>query len=135
MKTYIRSENKQALFEEDSGGFFKKHYRPSEHFTAYYKSIISDFLIYKDFCVFIDDGLSNDVSIDELLTNAQPKLDFNDNYYYLLAKSRNYPIITDDIDFFVPGIEIYTFNMKLYKKGTDSIKPIQKSPLASKKQE
>lgn len=40
-------------------------------------------------------------------------LDFNDTYFYFLAKKKDLVVITDDADFNVEGVSIYTLNQKL----------------------
>jgi predicted nucleic acid-binding protein len=61
-------------------------------------------------------------NFDALTSFDAGKLDFNDHYMYLLAKEQSATIITHDADFFGLDIEVGTFNLRLYKSYTDSIR-------------
>lgn len=124
MQTYIKANPAlESLYQQDTKGFYKKHYRSSQAFSDYYKSILSDLSAFQDSFTLIDDGFNTRINATPIMDNPIPKLDFNDNYYFNLAKTDDMPVVTDDIDFFVDEITVYTYNNKLYKKGTDSIVP------------
>lgn len=106
--------------------YFKIIYRPTKHYSDTYNSICEDLLAYESYCVCSHDEFGSELCLQEVLTFASPKLDFNDNYYVLLAKKKNVPIVTDDADFFVDGITVLTYNTKLHEKCKNAVIPIYK---------
>lgn len=122
MKRYIsKSSEAKSLFDSNTAGFYKEHYRKSEDFSKRYNTLCSDILSYKDFYLQISDNFGQEVSDESIISNPPVGLDFNDNYYVQLSKAMNYSIITDDADFFIKNVEILTYNDKLYQKSKDSI--------------
>jgi len=104
-------------------GYYKEVYRSSSQFKIDYKVLCDDIKVYDTHYDLISDKFGIDFTSEDILSDLPQGLDFNDYYYYLLAKKEGYSIVTDDVDFFVEGVEVLTYNSKLYKKGTDSIKP------------
>lgn len=100
--------------------FYKDEYRGSEDFKAHYDSIIDDISQYEDYLLVRH--VSSE-SLDFYTAFDAKKLDFNDHYLYQLAKEIDSTLITHDGDFFGLDIHVGTFNLKLYKKHTDGIKP------------
>lgn len=103
--------------------FYKEHYRQSDQFKIDYELICDDIKSYNKYYELIPDNLGIDFKTKHLLSNPPKGLDFNDHYYYLMAKKRGYTIVTDDADFFVEDVDVLTYNNKLYKRGTDSVIP------------
>lgn len=100
--------------------FYKQEYRKSEACKIFYETIIDDLNGY------VSHTLTTSLEVNDFdtLTIFDPKkLDFNDNYLYLLAKQYSATIITDDADFYGLDVSIGTCNTKLYKEYTNSIKP------------
>lgn len=104
----------------DPNVFYKEEYRCSEDFRSKYLSIIDDIDQYKSHLHLCDITLTN---LENLTSFESKSLDFNDNYLYLLAKEHNAEIITHDGDFHDLDVRVGTYNLKLYRKFTDSIKP------------
>lgn len=100
--------------------FYKSEYRCSEQFKLQYESIIDDIEGYFSHIFFKD---LTDAEFSVITSFDSKKSDFNDHYLYLLAKQESAIIITHDADFFGLDIEVGTYNFKLYKSYTDSIKP------------
>ena len=103
--------------------YYKRVYRQTKHFAALYESICDDIWGYENFYVLLDDELGDLITSDQILSPPPKGLDFNDRYYFLLAKHKKIPIVTDDADFFVEGVTILTLNDNLYQRGKDSIVP------------
>lgn len=100
--------------------YYKSEYRGSDDFSTQYNSIVDDIEGYSSHVLYSD--ISTKLLSDLMKFDAK-KLDFNDHYLYLLAKEHGAIIITHDADFFGLDISVGTFNMKLYKSYTDSIRP------------
>jgi len=120
MERYIKKKN---IAKPTPPDFYKKQYRPSQEFKNDYQLLcddINDFSVYYE---FVSDQLGDQITSEDVLLNPPKGLDFNDHYYYLLAKKENYIIVTDDADFFVEDVDILTNNITLYQKGKDSVLP------------
>lgn len=100
--------------------FYKSEYRGSDQCKLQYESIIDDIEGYFSHIAFKD---LKSMEFSELTSFDSKKLDFNDHYLYLLAKQESAIIITHDADFLGLDTEVGTYNLKLYKAYTDSIKP------------
>lgn len=102
--------------------FYKQEYRKSEACKIFYETIIDDLNGYGSHTLTTS---LNANDFDTLTIFDPKKLDFNDNYLYLLANQYSATIITDDADFYGLDVSIGTCNTKLYKEYTNSIKPNQ----------
>ena len=100
--------------------FYKDEYRGSEDFQIHYQSTIDDIQSFLSHVLIAD--ISNK-EFDNLTSFHAKNLDFNDHYLYLLAKEQSAIIVTHDADFFELDVVVGTFNLKLYKNYTNSIKP------------
>jgi predicted nucleic acid-binding protein len=100
--------------------FYKQEYRKSEDFKLRYDTIIDDLQGYNSHILMSD---LKQTDFDALTSFDAGRLDFNDHYMYLLAKEQSATIITHDADFFGLDIEVGTFNLKLYKLYTSTIRP------------
>jgi PIN domain. len=110
-------------FTNVNSRFYKEIYRPSEQFKIDYELLCDDIKSYSKHYEFIPDKLGEEFKSKHILSSPPKGLDFNDHYYYLLAKKEKYSIVTDDGDFFVEDVEILTLNSTLYQKAKDSVKP------------
>jgi len=113
---------KQGLENPDKS-FYKIGYRPSNKFAEDYLSLCEDIKAFKQIYLLENDGFGDEIRQKQILTSPPAGLDFNDHYYYQLALTRGYSIVTDDQDFWVPGVEILTFNQQLLDKAKSWIKP------------
>jgi len=104
----------------DSNSFYKDEYRSSADFQAKYAEIIDDIEQYASHLKVCDITLKD---LTSLTTFESQSLDFNDNYLYLLAKEHGAIIITHDGDFHDLSVQVGTYNLRLYKKHTNAIKP------------
>ncbi len=104
----------------DPNSFYKDEYRSSNDFRIKYAEIIDDIEQYASHLQVCDITLKD---LAGLTAFESQNLDFNDNYLYLLAKEHGATIITHDGDFHDLSIQVGTYNLKLYKKYTDAIKP------------
>lgn len=104
-------------------GYYKEVYRNTEHFKTQYDLLCDDIKAFHNNYVLINDELGKTIMSKHIISSPPKGLDFNDNYYCMLAKKKNFSIITDDADFFVEDIEILTYNEALYQKHKDQIKP------------
>ncbi len=112
---------KKNTVERPEKSYYKMVYRTSKEYIEDYTNLCDDIYAYSNIFTMINDDLGNRVTIDQLLQNPSTSLDFNDNYYYLLAKLNGYPIVTDDGDFFVEDVPILTYNNTLIEKAKSVI--------------
>lgn len=96
--------------------YFKMVFRPTAEYLTGYHEIIDEFKTYGDHIIFVNDGFSTDVDTANVLDNVCDKFDFNDNFYFELAKSRGYYVVTDDGDFWREDVKIITQNADLLAK-------------------
>lgn len=87
-----------------------KKYRLTDDFKANLKSIKSDFDAYLPYLKIVT-SLTH--SPETILFDVPSFSDYNDHYYYQIAKSNGYIIVTNDGDFRYENIEILTMNQKL----------------------
>lgn len=123
---YLHDESFTRFCKKQGGGkqdkrYFKDVYRTSKDYQKDYTNLCDDIYAYSSIFTLVTDDLGARVSIDQLLLNPITSLDFNDHYYYLLAKLNNYPIVTDDGDFFVEDVEILTYNSGLIDKAKATV--------------
>lgn len=100
--------------------FYKNEYRGSNEFKLKYDTIIDDISGYSSGFKMVEPCKFD---FDALTSFEANKMDFNDHYFYLLAKEYDATIVTHDADFFGLDVNIATFNLKLYKAYKDSVKP------------
>jgi hypothetical protein len=101
--------------------YYKEVYRISNEFVADYVSICEDIKAYHNIYELVPDGLGDEIKQKDFLTSPPTGLDFNDNYYYQLALKRSFTIVTDDKDFFVPDVEILTYNTQLLERANAAV--------------
>lgn len=101
--------------------YYKEMYRPSQQFLTDYISLLEDFKAFQNYYELVEDGLGSDVRQKDILTSPPQSLDFNDNYFYQLAKKRQYIIVTDDKDFFVEDVEVLTYNNQLIDRARSAL--------------
>jgi hypothetical protein len=118
-KFYAKTYDGRGSQAPSRATFYKQEYRKSKDFKIKYDTIIDDLQGYNSHILMADLEQAN---FDALTSFDAGKLDFNDHYMYLLAKEQSATIITHDADFFGLDIEVGTFNLRLYKSYTDSIR-------------
>jgi predicted nucleic acid-binding protein len=118
MAKYIAEENINPNVDKS---FFKQKYRQTEHYKIQFDMLLDDIKSYHNICELRSDKFGEEIKLKHLLNQSIKSLDFNDHYFYLLAKHYNFSIVTDDSDFFVQDVEVYTYNDNLYQKGKDSV--------------
>lgn len=97
--------------------YFKKVYREQPEFKLALQKIYDDFHIYARSCTLINDNFGQQgFGFTDLFTVNAPIIEFNDYYLYKLAKHHSAIVITDDGDFFVEDIPVYTLNNTLVNK-------------------
>lgn len=116
----FKTKNYRLPWTDNYKDDFKKLYRPSDDFKGDYELLCYELKNYHQLFEIVNDGFE-DFKLKQILRDLPTNLDYNDNYFYLLAKKRNYTIITDDGDFFVPGVNIVTANNTLLSKHKDFI--------------
>lgn len=97
-------------------GFYKDVFRPSIEFRTAYALIADDFRIYLNDLSLKNDEFGDVIKYKHVLSHLDFNLDFNDFYYYHLAKKNDYVIVTDDKDFWVKDVRIITLNNHLLNK-------------------
>lgn len=107
-----------------SNRFYKETYRKTPHFKMHYDLLCDDIKAFHNLYDLVSDDLGKTIKSKHIISSPPAGLDFNDNYYYQLAKKKNFSIITDDADFFVEDVEILTYNDVLYQKYKDTIVPL-----------
>lgn len=97
---------------------FKEHYRTSIRFSQDFR-MLRRFMHYASpYLILMPDEFGVTYHFDSVLDYTATSLDFNDNYYCVLARKNNWIIITDDGDFRdQPDLDIYTLNTKLLRYG------------------
>jgi hypothetical protein len=121
MNKYIRKNGLEEAAK--SKGFYKENYRKSQQFAIDYILLCDDIKAYHNYFQLLPDGLGDDIKLKHLFKAPPQGLDFNDFYYYLLAKEHNWVVVTDDGDFFVEDIEVHTLNQTLINKYRDQVRP------------
>lgn len=114
----IKYADREGIPKEKRKQFFKdKHsgYRTTDDYEKQYRLICDDMKSYNTFYEIVNDEF-NHLNLQSFLKNPPIKLDFNDYYYYRLAKKKGYIIVTNDEDFFVEDVEIITANQNLLRK-------------------
>lgn len=101
--------------------YYKQVYRVSNDYKSDYVNICDDIDAFSSIFTLVSDDLGGKIDLTHILQNPILYLDFNDQYYYLLAKSHGYPIVTDDGDFFVEDVEILTFNSVLIDRAKSAV--------------
>ncbi len=104
MKTYCEAFNKI------SASVTYKNYRKTSDYNANLVSIKSDLQAYKSYL-----DLSTDLfhQPDMILSEMPAFSDYNDHYYYKIALSNGFSVVTNDGDFKYPNVEIITYNKNL----------------------
>jgi len=114
-KQFVKADKKG-----DFNDYYKRVYRESSGYKSQHQSILDDIESYRSHIVLCDVKVGN---LDEVLDYNPSKLDFNDHYLYLLAKTHGATIITDDRDFSSLDVPVGTFNKRLYQHYKDTIVP------------
>jgi hypothetical protein len=87
-----------------------KEYRNTSDFLSSLKSIQADFQAYRSALLIESDLIHG----PERILDTMPTFsDYNDYYYFKIATSRGYSIVTNDADFKFQHVEIITMNGKL----------------------
>lgn len=100
--------------------YYKEVYRCSEQFRKDYISLCEDIKAYQNLYKLFSDGFGMEIRQKDILTSPPVSLDFNDFYYYKMALQNNFTIVTDDKDFFVPDVEILTYNNQLIDRAKNA---------------
>jgi|GEM_PF-909011 len=128
MNKYIRKENiDKSLI---NSGFYKDTYRKTDHFRISYNMLVDDIKSYSITMDLINDGFGGEIKYKHVLSNLPAGLDYNDNYYYILAKKRKYIVVTDDKDFWVEDVKIITESHTLIEKNKEEIGRIARERLS-----
>jgi len=93
---------------------FKRDFRDTKKYKALVKAIRITSIKILDIAIRFNDQFEH-INLDELFKDIE-KMDFNDNYYSILASIEKFKIVTNDYDFILKkGIPILTANPKLLK--------------------
>ncbi|WP_394907517.1 hypothetical protein [uncultured Mesonia sp.] len=95
--------------------FYKDYFRPSSEYKAGCMLIADEFKTYLDHIELKNDEFGKNIKYKHVLSKFDFNLDFNDSYFYYLAKNNNYTILTHDGDFKVKGVDVLTLNGSLLK--------------------
>jgi hypothetical protein len=101
--------------------YYKQVYRASSDYKNDYVNICDDIDAYSSIFTLVSDDLGGKIDLTHVLQNPILSLDFNDQYYYLLAKTNGFPIVTDDGDFFVEDVQILTYNSVLIDRAKSAV--------------
>ncbi len=119
-QSYNRFCKKQKVEKPDKS-YYKQVYRISQDYKNDYINICDDIDTYSSIFTLVSDDLGGKINLSHVLQNPMLSLDFNDQYYYLLAKTHGYPIVTDDGDFFIEDVQILTFNSTLIDRAKATV--------------
>lgn len=86
---------------------FKRDYRGSEDYVETMKLLRSELFNYKQYYQIIDDK-ADSLCIEQILEQLNYKMDFNDLCYYYTCYNHNYILVTNDRDFKVEYVTVYT---------------------------
>lgn len=112
-------KNKGVQGMQDSR-FYKEYFRPSSEYRAGCMLIADEFKTYLEKIELKNDEFGQEIKYKHVLSKFDFNLDFNDSYYYYLAKKNNYCVVTDDADFCVKGVEVLTLNENLLKRNSEN---------------
>lgn len=104
-------KTKQKIVTPD----FKKTYRKSNEYLADLQTLYDDLLVYEKNIKFIDSNMSTE-SFIKILENPTSDMDINDSFLIETCATNGLVFLTNDNDFFHPGIEIITLNKDLIEK-------------------
>lgn len=96
--------------------FFKDKFRPSPDFKLAYNILCDDIRSYSNSITLVNDSFGTNINYEDVLLNPPQGLDFNDYFYYILAKKNDYIIVTDDKDFWVEDVKMVTENNTIIEK-------------------
>lgn len=116
---YLRKNN----IKEPKSNHYKSVFRKTSEFISAYNILCDDIKNYHNSVELINDSFGDKIKWKQIMISSSIGLDFNDLYYGVLCKINEIPIITDDGDFWIKGISIYTLNRSLIQK--DIIVPVQ----------
>lgn len=91
---------------------YKQTFRPSNDYKIGYQTILDDIKAFHSVMLQTNDEFGSEVKLKHIM-KPHGDLDFNDTYFYFLAKKKNIVVITDDADFNVEGVTVYTLNQNL----------------------
>ncbi len=87
-----------------------KGYRTTSDYNANLLSIKTDLRAYRH-CLDLSSDLVH--APDDILFTMPAFSDYNDHYYFQIARSKGFSIVTNDGDFKYPNVEIITYNNQL----------------------
>lgn len=87
-----------------------KSYRRTPDYSRNVDSLRSDFTTYSE---YFAGPLASEVTPMEVLTSMPMHCDYNDYYYYRIARENNFIIVTNDGDFRFEEVEIVTNHKQL----------------------
>lgn len=96
--------------------YYKNVYRKTDDFKDSYNSLCDEINNLSKSTILINDGFGTEILYDDVLFDPPTGLDFNDYFYYNLAKKNNFFIVTDDKDFFVEDVQIITESPSLIER-------------------
>lgn len=92
---------------------FKKDYRITSDYNYHLRNVKGDLGAYLPYVEVLDDKFKPDM--DDLVGNLPENADFNDFFYYRMAKANRLTIVTDDGDFVFKNIDILSENGFLFR--------------------
>ncbi|MEX2410025.1 MAG: hypothetical protein WD607_01415 [Candidatus Paceibacterota bacterium] len=92
---------------------FKKDYRTTNDYNYHLRNVKEDLRAYLPFVEVLDNKFKPD--LDYLVGNFPEDSDFNDFFYYRMARENELTIVTDDGDFNFKSISILSENGALLK--------------------
>lgn len=91
---------------------FKKTYRPSEQYAIDLESVCRDIRSYHNRIEFVSDNLDQ-YNCRDLIKNIPQHLDINDYLLGKIALSQGLIVVTDDSDFLIEDVTVFTANSEL----------------------
>lgn len=95
---------------------FKTDYRPTEHYKQQLSHLLNALQRFETCFWLLPDNLEELSFFENLPAFQDQEKDFNDFYFYQLAKKYDFPIVTHDGDFVDQDIVIITQNSKTLEK-------------------
>lgn len=112
--------------------YFKNKFRQSDEYRIAYTLLCDDIKIHSSTVKLINDEFGTTIKYKHVLSNPPSGLDFNDFYYFTLAKKNDYIIVTDDKDFWVEDVKIITESPTLISRQKDEIGRMAREKMAKK---
>ncbi|WBU89332.1 hypothetical protein [Cellulophaga omnivescoria] len=114
-QNFLTDIKKSFSNKKEEKHYMKFNYRPSQEYRDSYLNLLDDISAFEHKLHSAEDSF-NKVNLSNLLAFPE-KLDFNDFYYQNIFNNTSIKFITDDEDFCVQNIDVFSLNQRLIDAG------------------